>query len=340
MSSEATVLTEIRGRAGLITLNRPEAMNALTHEMVTLIAEALEQWRDDENVDLVIIRGAGDRAFCAGGDVVGLYHDALVQGSGGIAFWEEEYALNLAISQYPKPYVAIMKGYVLGGGVGVSAHGSHRIVTDSTRIGMPETGIGFIPDVGGSHLLANSPDNLGVHLSLTGAHVGAAEALHTGFADFYVPEAELEELVDKLAATGDASLITGADPGEPFDGNVAAMSAAYAGESVEKILANLDATEGEWAAQAAKRIRRNSPTAVKVAWESLRRAQGQTLSQALETELRVSVNSQQGPDFIEGVRAQLVDKDRNPQWRPATLAEVTAEHIEAAFAPISQTTRV
>src|SRR5699024_11206230 len=146
--------------------------------------------------------------------------------------------------------------------------------------------------------------------------------------------------VDKLTATGDGSLIAGADPGEPFDGNVTAMSTAYAGESVEEILANLDALEDAWAAQAAKRIRRNSPTAVKVALESLRRAQGQTLSQALETELRVSVNSQQSPDFIEGVRAQLVDKDRNPQWLPATLAEVTAEHIEAAFAPISQTARV
>lgn len=342
MNNEAPVLTGIRGRAGIITLNRPQAMNALTHEMVALIADALAQWRDHDEVDLIIIQGAGKRAFCAGGDVVSLYEDALAEGEAGAQFWAEEYELNQVIADYPKPYIALMHGFVLGGGVGVSAHGSHRIVTDSTRIGMPETGIGFIPDVGGSYLLAQAPDNLGIHMSLTGMHIGAADAIHTGFADFYVPEDRLEELVDKLAATGDVAVIDQltASTGEAFNGDVPAMAQAYQADSVEEILANLEKLDDTWAVKAAQRIRRNSPTALKVSLESLQRAQGGTLAEALVTEYRVSVNSQRSHDFIEGVRAQLVDKDRNPQWKPAQLSDVTAQDVEAVFVPVRETSRI
>ncbi len=342
MNNEAPVLTGIRGRAGIITLNRPQAMNALTHEMVTLIADALIQWRDHDEVDLIIIQGAGERAFCAGGDVVSLYEDALAEGEAGARFWAEEYELNQLIADYPKPYIALMHGFVLGGGVGVSAHGSHRIVTDSTRIGMPETGIGFIPDVGGSYLLAQAPDNLGIHMSLTGMHIGAADAIYTGFADFYIPEDKLEELVDKLVATGDVAAIDqlSTSAGEAFNGDVPAMAQAYHADSVEEILANLEKLDDTWAVKAAERIRRNSPTALKVSLESLQRAQGRTLAEALATEYRVSVNSQRSHDFIEGVRAQLVDKDRDPQWKPAQLSDITAQDVEAVFIPVRETSRI
>lgn len=338
MTGTDEVLTEIRGRAGIITLNRPKAMNALNQTMVDAMVEVLEQWRGDGRVAVILLRGAGERGLCAGGDVVSLYHDALAHGTDGAKFWADEYALNLTISRYPKPYVAIMNGIVLGGGIGVSAHGSHRIVTDDTRVGMPETGIGFVPDVGGSHLLTHVPSHLGTHLALTGAHVGAGEAIECGLADVYVPAEQLEALVDELCESGDADAAVGvhARPAPAgFTAQHDLVEQVYDRQSVEEILSGLDEVDADWARDAAKRIRRNSPLALKVTLESLRRARGQSLAEALDTEFRVSVNMQRGHDFVEGIRAQLVDKDRNPQWQPATLAEVDEATVEAVFAPIA-----
>lgn len=331
-----TVIAEIVGKAGIITLNRPKAMNALTLEMVREMDACLQEWRADDNIALVIVRGAGERGLCAGGDVVGLYHDAKARGTEGATFWAEEYQLNLDIAQYPKPYVALQTGIVLGGGIGISAHGSHRIVTDSTRVGMPETGIGFVPDVGGTYLLARAADNLGVHLALTGAHVGAAESIACGLSDVYVPEDRLDAMVEALCETGDPGVIeTYAQPlPEGFAAERAEMSRIYAADSVEQILEELDACEAAWAADAARRIRRNCPLALKVTLESVRVARSQNLAEALDTEFRVSNNMQRGTEFIEGVRAQLVDKDRSPKWNPATLEEVTPAAVAAMFGPI------
>ncbi len=334
------VVTEVTGRAGVITLNRPAALNALTMPMVRHIADALEDWRHDDRVELVLLTGAGERGLCAGGDVIGLQRDALAGGLAGARFWAAEYPLNLAISCYPKPYVALMRGLVLGGGIGLASHGSHRIVTDGTRVGMPETGIGFVPDVGGSWLLTRRPGHLGTHLALTGSHVGPAEAIEVGLADAYVPAGRLDDLTDALCRTGDLALIeeaAGPAPGG-FGRLVPQIEAAYTADTVAGILTRLDDLtrrdgESSWARTAAARIRRNSPLALSVALESLRRAAGQTLAQALDTEFRVSVAMQRTHDFVEGVRAQLVDKDRAPRWRPATLAEVTAEDVATIFAP-------
>lgn len=344
------VIAEVVGHAGVLTLNRPRAMNALTHGMVRRLREQLERWRDDDAVRLVVLRGAGERGLCAGGDIAVLYRDALEGGTEGAAFWSDEYALNLEISRYPKPYVALMDGVVLGGGVGVSAHGSHRVVTENSRVGMPETGIGFCPDVGGTFLLAGAPHNLGLHLALTAAHVGAAEAVACGLADHEVPAAELDGLVEALAADGDVTVLERftTAPGTAFDGVAERIGRAYApvaeaaeGEVVAGVLETLDrldaaAADGEeWAGKAAERIRRNSPSAVCVAAEAVRRARGRGLAEVLNSEFRVSVNLQRAPDFAEGVRAQLIDKDRDPHWRPGSLEEISDAAVAAAFAPVT-----
>ncbi|WP_342319347.1 enoyl-CoA hydratase/isomerase family protein [Corynebacterium mayonis] len=335
-NTTSTVLSEIRDKAGIITLNRPQALNALDLEMVREMRRVLEKWAFDDAVQLVILRGAGERALCAGGDIASLYRDAREGGNEGAVFWREEYELNHLISTYPKPYVALMTGIVLGGGIGVSAHASHRVVTDDSRIGMPETGIGFAPDAGGSHLLAASPDRLGRHLAYTSLHVGAAEAIDTGFADFYVPQDQLEGLVDKLAHSGDPEQIHtfAGDPGQGFGADRAEMVEVYAADTAEETLRRLDEANGEWAEKAAKAMRRNSPHSIKVTEEALNRNEGRDLAEALNQEFWVSLNLQRFPDFVEGVRAQIIDKDRSPAWEHDCLENVPADTVSAMFEPI------
>lgn len=332
------IRTEIRGNAGLIILDRPKALNALSHEMALDIERALEDWRDDDAVQLIIVRGEGDRGLCAGGDVAALREDALNDGHAGADFWADEYRLNLLISQYPKPYVAIMNGIVLGGGVGISAHGSHRIVTDSTKLGMPETGIGFCPDVGGSWILGHAPYNLGIHYGLTGIHEGGAQAIEAGLADYLVADKNIDALVAELCETGQVGVIEkfAAEAPVGFGPRRVDMERIYGADTVEEILELLDAHDEEWAADAAKRIRRNSPHALKVTLESIRRARSLTLADALREEYRISCHMQKNPDFAEGVRAQIIDKDRQPKWQPATLGDVTAESVAAAFEPLEK----
>lgn len=340
-----SVLAEIQGHAGVLTLNRPEALNALNLDMVRLLTQALDTWRADDAVRLVIIRGAGERGLCAGGDIVSLYEDALRRGTDGAVFWKEEYELVHAISTYPKPVVALMEGIVLGGGIGLSAHASHRIVTDNSRIGMPEVGIGYSPDVGGSYLLSRHV--LGRHLAYTGQHVGAAEALAVGIADTFVPRERLPELVAALADAGTCDVIPTftAAPAEPaFGGNAAEMEQVYAVGEVEEILAALDelsadgaeradgAVESAWAGKAAAKIRAASPLGVKVTEESLRRGATMDLAQALTSEFWMSLNMQRDPEFAEGIRAQVIDKDRQPRWQHASLADVG--DVTGYFAPL------
>lgn len=325
-ANEKSVLADIQGHAGVLTLNRPEALNALNLDMVRLLTQALERWRNDDAVRLVIIRGAGERGLCAGGDIVSLYEDALRRGTDGAVFWKEEYELVHAISTYSKPVVALMEGIVLGGGIGLSAHASHRIVTDNSRIGMPEVGIGYSPDVGGSYLLSRHV--LGRHLAYTGQHVGAAEALEVGIADTFVPRERLPELVAALADAGTCDVIStfAAAPAAPaFDGHAAEMEKVYTAGGVEEILAAADARSAagaEWAGKAAAKIRAASPLGVKVTEESLRRGATMDLAQALTSEFWMSLNMQRDPEFAEGIRAQVIDKDRQPRWQHASLADV------------------
>lgn len=332
----AEVLFERRGQLGVITLNRPKAVNALTAGMVSALLEQLTAWADDDAVATVLVRGAGDRGLCAGGDIVAIYRDMLAGGNATADFWAEEYRLNSLISGYPKPYVAFMDGLVLGGGVGISAHGSVRVVTERTRTGMPETTIGLVPDVGGTLLLSRSPGEAGTHAALTGAHLGSADALFLGLADHFVPSGKLAELASALeneAAEAAVGRFTEKASASTLEAKHEWIDSCYTGDDANEIIHRLRTTGGE-AAQAAETIKAKSPTAVKVALESLRRVRGLTLDEALAQEYRVGLRFLAGPDFREGIRAQVVDKDRNPQWKPGTLAEVSAGDVEAYFASL------
>lgn len=334
------IMSEIRGHAGVLTLNRPKAINALNQTMIDEMTAMLRQWQDDERVKLVILRGAGDRGLCAGGDVAALYHDALEGGTAGAHFWKTEYELNYLISTYPKPYVALMEGIVLGGGIGVSAHASHRIVTEDSRIGMPEVGIGYSPDAGGSYLLSRAADRLGRHLAYTAIHVGAAEAIETGFADYFVPKDRLDALVEQLvesASPEDIEKFT-EELGRGFGEDRAEMVEVYAAETAEETLARLQELaaaggEGHWAAKAAKRMSLNSPLGIRVTEESLNRTASMSIAETLTQEFWMSVNMQKHKEFVEGIRAQIIDKDRNPSWEYESIGVVPADVVESILEP-------
>jgi enoyl-CoA hydratase len=338
--NHAEVLFERRGRLGVMTLNRPQAVNALTAGMVDALLEQLTAWADDDGVATVLVRGAGDRGLCAGGDIVAIYQDIVTGGGLTADFWQMEYRLNSLIARYPKPYVALMDGLVLGGGVGISAHGSVRVVTDRTRMGMPETTIGFAPDVGGTLLLSRAPGEAGTHAALTGAHLSGADALHLGLADHFVPSDRLEDLLVALETeTAEAAVVrySEAPPPSALEQQRDWIESCYASDDAEDIVRRLrrfDGEGGEAARIAADTIEAKSPTAVKVTLASLRRVKGRTLDEALAQEYRVGLRFLEAPDFREGIRAQVVDKDRRPRWRPPTLAEVLPRQVERFFEPL------
>ncbi|MFF9032664.1 enoyl-CoA hydratase/isomerase family protein [Streptomyces iakyrus] len=335
------VLFHTSGRAAHITLNRPRALNALTHTMVRGIDDALTQWERDTAVETVVITGAGERGLCAGGDIRAIHDDARDgDGSASAAFWRDEYRLNARIARYPKPYVAVMDGIVMGGGVGVSAHGSVRVVTERSRVAMPETGIGFVPDVGGTRLLAQAPGELGTHLALTGAQIGAADALLCGLADHYVPAAVLPEFLGALAVLPVEEALDG-HVRTPPQGVLAArrdwIDDCYAADTVEEIVRRLLAHGDPAAKEAAETLLAKSPTALKVTLASLRRARTLgSLESVLNQEYRVSCAALDMPDLVEGIRAQVVDKDRRPRWEPKTLDEVTESDVERFFTPLGE----
>ncbi|OKK23001.1 3-hydroxyisobutyryl-CoA hydrolase [Streptomyces sp. CB00455] len=336
---DGAVLLQCQGRTGVITLNRPRALNALTHPMVLRIDEALTAWAQDPAVDQVLIRGAGERGLCAGGDIRAIHDDAKAGSAASADFWRDEYRLNARIARYPKPYVALMDGIVMGGGVGVSAHGDVRVVTERSRVAMPETGIGFVPDVGGTWLLGRTPGLLGTHLALTGAAVGAADALLCGLADHFVPADRLPELVAALAAEPAHEVLpryaATPPPGVLADGRTW-IDHCYAADTVEEIVGRLLARKEPAAVRAAAAILAKSPTALKVTLAALRRAAALgSLEAALAQEFRVSCNALRSPDLVEGIRAQVVDKDRDPRWSPASLAEVADADVERFFAPLA-----
>lgn len=342
--SHDELLTSVQGGLGIITLNRPQAVNALSYPMIGLLDAALTEFEHNDAVHAVLIRGAGDRGLCSGGDVVSLHKNAATNDlAGALPFFSEEYQLDHRISVYPKPYIVIMNGLVLGGGVGIAVPGSHRVATDSTRLGMPEVGIGFSPDVGGPYYLAQAPGGLGNYMALTGTHVSGADAVHIGMADVLVADAKIDALVEALAGISSAQDIDGilATFDEPGESQLAQqadwINAAFDQATVEQILTSVEHAVHEdkpRAESALKALRRNSPTGMKVALEAVRRAKDLTLAETLAQDLRTTMHAIAGTEMAEGIRAQLIDKDRNPQWNPATLAEVTDATVAAFFAPV------
>nr|WSW64912.1 enoyl-CoA hydratase/isomerase family protein [Streptomyces sp. NBC_00995] len=342
MNHDESVLLHTEGRVRHITLNRPRALNALNHAMVLCMGEALDAAEQDPSVVAVLLTGAGERGLCAGGDIRSIRADALAGGRTSLDFWRDEYRLNARIARFPKPYVAVMDGIVMGGGVGVSAHGSLRIVSERSRIAMPETGIGFVPDVGGTYLLGAAPGELGLHLALTGCAVGAADALLCGLADHFVPSGDLPALLAALdtcdtpeAVLATAERFAGVAPAGDLAPHREWIDACYAAGTVEEIVERLEGCGVPAAKQAAATILTKSPTALKVTLEAVRRARRLPgLEAALDQEYRVSSTAFSGPDLVEGVRAQIIDKDRDPRWTPAELAGVTDEDVARHFAPL------
>ncbi|MFJ6027674.1 enoyl-CoA hydratase/isomerase family protein [Pseudarthrobacter sp. NPDC092424] len=334
----AEVLFERRGRLGVITLNRPRAVNALTANMAAAMLDQLTAWADDDGVAAVLVQGAGGRGLCAGGDIVAIYRDIPDGGGATADFWAVEYRLNALIASYPKPYVAFMDGLVLGGGVGISAHGSVRVVTERTRTGMPETTIGFAPDVGGTLLLSRSPGETGTHAALTGEHLSGADAVYLGLADHFVPSGRMAALAAALETEEPGTAVerfADAAPPSVLAARREWIDACYSSDDAEEIVGRLHLAGGE-AGDAARTIQTKSPTAVKVTLASLRRARDLSLEETLEQEYRVGLRFLAGHDFREGIRAQVVDKDRNPHWRPASLAEVGPGDVAAFFAPLGE----
>ncbi|WP_306321925.1 MULTISPECIES: enoyl-CoA hydratase/isomerase family protein [unclassified Streptomyces] len=344
MSSDAApVLTPVEGRAAHLTLNRPRALNSLTHTMLRSVASALDTWEHDPAVETVVLDGAGERGLCAGADIR-LFHDDARSGDhhASRAFLRDEYRLNSRIAHYPKPYVAVMDGIVMGGGVGLSAHGGIRVVTERSKVAMPEVGIGLVPDVGGTYLFSRAPGRLGTHLALTGATIGAADAVLCGLADHYVPSRALPQLLRELAESDPREAVARHAEQPPRESGTLVeqrdwIDACYAAATVEEIVERLLATGEIAAKETADTILSRSPMAVKATLESLRRAARlDTLEQALDQEYRVICAALHTHDLPEGIRAQIIDKDRDPHWSPATLPEVTAADVERYFAPLGE----
>ncbi len=331
------VLVRVERGVGFLTLNRPQAINSLNQNMVNVADATLSTWAGDDTVTAVVLSGAGERGLCAGGDVVAIYHSAKADGAEARRFWFDEYRLNARIGRYPKPYVAIMDGIVMGGGVGLSAHGNVRVVTEKSKIAMPEVGIGFIPDVGGTYLLSRAPGRLGLHAALTGAPFSGADAIALGFADHYVPQAELEPFIAMVQAENPETAVA-AFAQEPPPSPLAAarewIDECYAGETIADIVAALRGRGEAAAHEAAALIGTRSPVALAVTLAAVRRAAAlDSLEQVLVQEYRVSCASLRSHDLVEGIRAQLVDKDRNPQWSPPSIAAVTDDDVAEYFLP-------
>ncbi len=319
----------ITGRAGRITFTRPQALNALTHDMARALHGALDDWRDDDRVALVIIDAQGERAFCAGGDIAAVYRAAL-QGDHGVgrAFFRDEYYMNAAIADYPKPVVAFMQGFVMGGGVGVGGHARHRIVGATTQMAMPEAGIGLVPDVGGTWLLARAPGRIGEYLALTGARMGPGDAIHAGFADHFIPEDHWPALIAQLEASGDPALIHGQTP--PESPLATRDLSAFGSKTVAEIIAHLEQAGDE---PALAPLRRNSALSMAAGLAMVRAARGDgRVHDSLGREHRFTHRATEQADFIEGVRAQIIDKDRNPDWR----ADASAAHVQAMLADLGE----
>jgi enoyl-CoA hydratase len=333
----------VTGRAGRITFNRPKALNAMTYEMCMGIDAALRGWHDDDSVDLVVIDAIGDKAFCAGGDIAELYETGMRGDFDyGRTFWRDEYLLNAFIAEYPKPIISFMQGFVMGGGVGIGCHASHRVVDDSTRIAMPECGIGLVPDVGGSYLLARAPGRMGEYLGLTASRMNAGDAIFVGFADHFIARDHWSDLIEMLEASGDAShVISHAEqpPQGAIRPQLEAINRSFRGQGLGNFTKNLRNQDSDFARNTLKSLGRNSPLSMACGAEIIRRLHATeiTIRQALELEYRFTYRAMQDGDFLEGIRAQIIDKDRNPAWKYAG-GDVPTKAINQMLAPLGADT--
>jgi enoyl-CoA hydratase len=336
---DGDVVVRAHGALRRLTLNRPQALNAITLDMVATMTALMGEWADDPAVGAVMIDGAGGRALAAGGDIRAIYDAAKAGGDLPARFWTTEYRLNVLIARYPKPVVAIMDGLVMGGGVGLSAHASHRIVTERSSVAMPEVAIGYFPDVGASFVLARAPGFVGTHLALTGVRANAADAIYSGLADLHIAAARLDELPAALAgASGPFDVKARLDKftTPPTAGNLATarpwIDRCYGADTVEEIVERLAASEADGAGAALETLRKVSPTSLKITLRNIRSALSfERVEQSFQQDFRMSLACVAEHDFIEGIRAAIVDKDRNPAWRPDTLAGVTPAIVERHF---------
>jgi enoyl-CoA hydratase len=327
--SDADILFEQRGKLGLITLNRPKALNALTHDMLLWFEHRLVLWRDDPSVEVVAIQGAGNRAFCAGGDIRALYEQGCADRRSTFKLYADEYRINTRIKRFPKPYVGLMDGVVMGGGVGLSIHGSLRVATERTVSAMPETGIGLFPDVGGTYFLPRLPGQVGMWLGLTGNRLRGEDAVAGGVCDLVIDSGELPAVIEALAE-GELPQAAADRPALPhFD----QINALFQGDSVEAILAALAEAGSEWAERERDLILTKSPTCTRIAFRQIREGAALDFEDCMRLEYRLIRFCMTQPDFYEGVRAVIIEKDHRPNWSPATLAEADDAHVAPAFEP-------
>lgn len=343
--TDAEILFERRGRLGLITLNRPQALNALTHGMALALERQLGHWRDDPAVAAVAIRGAGDRAFCAGGDVRALYEAGRPGGERGrntFGFYADEYRMNARIRRFPKPYISLMDGIVMGGGVGVSIHGALRVATERTVFAMPETGIGLFPDVGGTWFLPRLPGRIGMWLGLTGSRLRGEDAVRAGVCDGYIASSRIEALIDLMAEAdwsrgGPREVLAGAGIAWEVPGDLphlADIHYLFSFGSVELTLRALAEAGSDWATRQRDTILTKSPTCTRIAFRQISTGGDLTFEDCMRLEYRLARFCMMQPDFYEGVRAAIIDKDNAPRWDPPTLAEATDAFVAPAFEPL------
>ncbi len=346
MENFQDIILSQHGGIGHILINRPKSLNAINFDMVQCIADALRQWAGDSGIGAVMIEGAGERAFCAGGDVVAVSRAAKENSDLSRTFFQAEYRLNTAIHRYAKPYIAFIDGITMGGGVGLSVHGSHRIVTENTLFAMPETGIGLFPDVGGSHFLSRCPGETGIYLGLTGARLKAADMIALGLADHFMPSSARDAFIAALGAAdltcGDADrqindIVDGfaeSAGAPPLDEHRDAIDRIFAGSDMAAIMARLEREDTDFARTTLAHLETKSPTMLKVALAQLRRGARQDFDANMKMEYRLVRHAlRPGADFHEGVRALLIDKDKSPKWVPARLAEVTEDIVADFFHP-------
>ena len=343
--SDQEIVFDVTGRIGRIHLNQPKSFNALTRAMCQSLRKQILDWRDDDAIAAVLVTAEGDRAFCAGGDIRALYDAARDDWQAGMPFFWDEYRLDHAVYHFPKPYISLIDGIVMGGGVGISVHGSHRVMTERTTFAMPETGIGLFPDVGASVFLPKSPGETGMYLGLSGARLKAANAIYAGIGTHYVESARLEDLKGALCDTaldGDAGAVIdgilaefSGNPGSAdLDEHRPVIDSAFAAGSVQEILDALRAEDGYWAIEAADTIGEKSPTSLKMTFRQLRAGASMTFDDAIAMEYRMVAEVLRQRDFFEGIRAAVVDKDRNPSWHPDSLDAVSEADVDRYFAPL------
>ena len=337
--SESECLCERQGSAGFITLNRPHALNALTLGMVREMRRALDAWSADPSVTRIVVMGAGEKAFCAGGDIRRLYELGRAgQLDEARRFWREEYELNIVIGRYPKPYISLIDGIVMGGGVGVSLHGSHRVAGERYLFAMPEVGIGFFPDVGATYALPRLPGRTGAYIALTGDRIRQADALHLGLATHAAASGSFPALRDALAAGEPVDSVLArhaVDPGPaPLDVLRPVIDRCFAAETVPAILQALEADGSDFALKTAATMRSKSPTSLAISDQQMRRGAALTLEEAMRLEFRVVSRICEGHDFYEGVRAAIIDKDGAPRWQPESLDGLDPAAIERHFADL------